>query len=637
MRFLLGFLIALLPIISNAQDNEAAVTKNFKVDNYYELVTDSIDKSKSVLEFKSDTTFLNVRTSIDEKIDGVFRPVADFVGAIIFKPVKLGSVNQRTSLVVTQEQIVKAGGTLDVRFNEFKVNESKTVESFILINGKAEIKEVDDEQHLTISAPGTVELEVTGTYFNVPLVLIILIGGALFFTIFFKFANFTLIRTAVKIVKGDYDAIDQHTADTAEGDSTPGGDVFETVQVEAEGEVSHFQALTAALSATVGLGNIAGVAVAISLGGPGATFWMILAGFLGMATKFTECTLGVKYREVTEDGTVHGGPMYYLSKGLKERGLGLLGRVLAIFFAIMCVGGSFGGGNMFQANQAAAQISGKLGLDGGASGVIIGVVMAAIVGVVIIGGIKRIGSVTEKVVPFMAVIYVGAALVIIGIHYASIPTAFGLIYDGAFNSSAALGGVVGVLIVGFQRAAFSNEAGVGSSAIAHSAVKTKYAASEGIVALLEPFIDTVIICTMTALVLIITNIEGGFIDYGSESGIGGIELTATAFNSTIPYFDWVLMIAAVLFAISTMLSWSYYGFQAWKYLFGKGDIADKVYKIIFLMFVVVGASISLGAVIDFSDAMIFAMVFPNVIGLVLLAPKVKEELVKYKKAIKAEA
>lgn len=637
MRFLLGFLIALLPIISNAQDNEASDLPSFKVDNYYELITDSIDKSKAVLEFKSDTTFLNLRTSIDEKIDGVFRPVADFVGAIIFKPVKLGSVNQRTNLVVTQEQIVKAGGTLDVRFNEFKVNESKTFESFILINGKAEIKEVDDEQHLIISAPGTVELEVTGTYFNVPLVLIILIGGALFFTIFFKFANFRLIRTAVKIVKGDYDAIDQHTAETAEGDSTPGGDVFETVQVEAEGEVSHFQALTAALSATVGLGNIAGVAVAISLGGPGATFWMILAGFLGMATKFTECTLGVKYREVTEDGTVHGGPMYYLSKGLKERGLGLLGRVLAIFFAIMCVGGSFGGGNMFQANQAAAQISGKLGLDGGASGVIIGVVMAAIVGFVIIGGIKRIGSVTEKVVPFMAVIYVGAALVIIGIHYASIPTAFRLIYDGAFNSSAALGGVVGVLIVGFQRAAFSNEAGVGSSAIAHSAVKTKYAASEGIVALLEPFIDTVIICTMTALVLIITNIEGGFIDYGSESGIGGIELTATAFNSTIPYFDWVLMIAAVLFAISTMLSWSYYGLQAWKYLFGKGDIADKVYKIIFLMFVVVGASISLGAVIDFSDAMIFAMVFPNVIGLVLLAPKVKEELVKYKKAIKAEA
>jgi len=470
---------------------------------------------------------------------------------------------------------------------------------------------------------------------DVPIVLIILIGGALFFTLFFKFANFTLIKTAVKIVKGDYDDIDHHTADIAEGDSTPGGDVFETIAVEgAEGEVSHFQALTAALSATVGLGNIAGVAVAISLGGPGATFWMILAGFLGMATKFTECTLGVKYREVTEDGTVHGGPMYYLSKGLKEKGLGGLGKVLAIFFAIMCIGGSFGGGNMFQANQAAAQISGKLGLESGAVGVIIGVIMAVIVGIVIIGGIKRIGSVTEKVVPFMAVIYVGAALVILGMHYASIPEAFRLIYDGAFNSNAALGGVVGVLIVGFQRAAFSNEAGVGSSAIAHSAVRTKYSASEGIVALLEPFIDTVIICTMTALVLIITNIEGGFIDYGSNSAIGGIELTATAFNSTIPYFDWVLMVAAVLFAISTMLSWSYYGLQAWKYLFGRGKLADTVYKVTFLLFVVIGASISLGAVIDFSDAMIFAMVFPNIIGLIILAPKVKQELVKYKSAIK---
>ena len=291
-------------------------------------------------------------------------------------------------------------------------------------------------------------------------------------------------------------------------------------------------------------------------------------------------------------------------------------------------------GNMFQANQAAAQISGKLGLESGAVGLVIGIIMAVIVGIVIIGGIKRIGSVTERVVPFMAVIYVGAALVILGMHYSSIPHAFGLIYDGAFNSDAALGGVVGVLIVGFQRAAFSNEAGVGSSAIAHSAVRTKYSASEGIVALLEPFIDTVVICTMTALVLIITNIDGGFIDYGSDSGVGGIELTATAFNSTIPYFDWVLMVAAVLFAISTMLSWSYYGLQAWKYLFGKGKVADTVYKITFLLFVVIGASISLGAVIDFSDAMIFAMVFPNVIGLVILAPKVKQELVRYKSAIK---
>ncbi len=473
--------------------------------------------------------------------------------------------------------------------------------------------------------------------YTVPLVLIILIGGAIFFTLYFKFPNFTLVRTAIKVVKGDYDEIDHHSADVAEGDPTPGGDVFETIAVEnAEGEVSHFQALTAALSATVGLGNIAGVAVAISIGGPGATFWMILAGLFGMASKFTECTLGVKYREVTEDGTVHGGPMYYLSKGLKERGMGGFGKVLAIFFAIMCVGGSFGGGNMFQANQAAAQIIGKFGIESGAAGALIGVVMAIIVGAVIIGGIKRIGSVTEKVVPLMAALYVGTALVIIFMNISHVPTAFGLIFDGAFSPSGALGGFAGVLLVGFQRAAFSNEAGVGSAAIAHSAVKTKYPASEGIVALLEPFIDTVVICTMTALVLIITNIEGGFINYG-EAGVGGIELTATAFDSVINGSSWVLMIAAVLFAISTMLSWSYYGLQAWKFLFGKGKVVDIVYKIIFLNFIWIGAAIGLGAVIDFSDAMIFAMVFPNIIGLILLSPKVREELKIYKDKIKSVA
>ena len=469
---------------------------------------------------------------------------------------------------------------------------------------------------------------------SVPVVLFILIGGALFFTFYFKFANFTLIKTAIKVVKGDYDELDHHSSDVAHGDSTPGGDIKETIKVEdAEGEVSHFQALTAALSATVGLGNIAGVAVAVSIGGPGATFWMILAGFLGMASKFVECTLGVKYREVTEDGTVHGGPMYYLSKGLKEMGMGGVGKVLAIFFAIMCVGGSFGGGNMFQANQATVQLMGKLGIADG-SGWIIGIIMATIVGVVIIGGIKRIGSVTEKVVPFMAAIYVGTALIIILMNITLIPEAFGLIFSGAFSSNAALGGIIGVLIVGFQRAAFSNEAGVGSAAIAHSAVKTKYPASEGIVALLEPLIDTVLICTMTALVLIITNIEGGFINYG-ESTVGGIELTGTAFDSALPGSSWILMFAAVLFAISTMLSWSYYGLQAWKFLFGKGKMMDIVYKVIFLLFIIVGASISLGAVIDFSDAMIFAMVFPNVIGLILLSPKVREELNTYKGKIKA--
>ncbi|MEJ6736260.1 MAG: alanine/glycine:cation symporter family protein, partial [Flavobacteriales bacterium] len=358
-----------------------------------------------------------------------------------------------------------------------------------------------------------------------------------------------------------------------------------------------------------------------------------LAGFLGMATKFVECTLGVKYREVTEDGTVHGGPMYYLSKGLKEKGMGGLGKVLAIFFAVMCVGGSFGGGNMFQANQAAAQIIDRFGIEGGSMGFILGLIMAAIVGVVIIGGIKRIGSVTEKVVPFMAATYVGAALIIIFMNISLVPDAFGMIFSGAFSSNAALGGIVGVLIVGFQRAAFSNEAGVGSAAIAHSAVKTKHPASEGIVALLEPFIDTVVICTMTALVIVITNIEGGFFEYGTK--VQGVELTATAFDSAIPGFSWILTIAVVLFAISTMLSWSYYGLQAWKFLFGKGKTVDIIYKVIFLLFVVIGSSIGLGSVIAFSDAMIFAMVFPNVIGLIILSPKVRDELKTYTDKIKA--
>lgn len=471
--------------------------------------------------------------------------------------------------------------------------------------------------------------------YSIPFVLIVLVLGALFFTIYFKFANFTLIGTAIKVVKGDYDELDPHGADVAEGDPTPGEDIFETIKVEGEGEVTHFQALTAALSATVGLGNIAGVAVAVAIGGPGATFWMILAGFLGMASKFTECTLGVKYREVTEDGTVHGGPMYYLSKGLKDMGMAKFGKFLAIFFAIMCVGGSFGGGNMFQSNQAAAQIIQKFGIENGSAGFIFGIIMAILVGVVIIGGIKRIGSVTEKVVPFMAVIYVGAALIIIGMNFSLIPKAFGMIFSGAFTPEAGVGGFIGVLVQGFKRAAFSNEAGVGSAAIAHSAVKTKYPASEGIVALLEPLIDTVIICTMTALVIIITNIEGGFFQYGQE-GVQGVELTATAFDSAIPGFSWILTIAVVLFAISTMLSWSYYGIQAWKFLFGRGKIVDITYKVLFLIFVVIGSSISLGAVIDFSDAMIFAMVFPNVIGLVLLSPKVREELNKYLTLIKAK-
>ena len=472
--------------------------------------------------------------------------------------------------------------------------------------------------------------------FQIPWVLIVLVGGALYFTIYFKLINVTGFWTAIKVVRGKYEDIEKHGVDTLYGDPAPneGVDLPETIRDEsADGEVSHFQALTAALSATVGLGNIAGVAVALSIGGPGATFWMILAGILGMASKFAECTLGVKYRDVGEDGTVYGGPMYYLTKGLGEKGAKGLGKVLAVLFAIFVIGGSFGGGNMFQANQAAAQFVKLFEITNDNGGMYFGIVMAVLVAVVIIGGIKRIASVTEKIVPFMAGIYVLGAIIILVANYHHIGDAFGLIFEGAFSGLGIAGGLVGVMIQGIRRGAFSNEAGVGSAAIAHSAVRTKYPASEGIVALLEPFVDTVVICTMTALVIIITNFEGGFMTYGTEI-TEGVEMTATAFDSVIPHFSIVLTVAVILFAFSTMISWSYYGMQGWKFLFGRGKMTDMVYKILFLIFVVVGASISLGAVIDFSDAMIFAMVVPNIIGVLLLTPVVRKELKKYMNAIR---
>ena len=483
--------------------------------------------------------------------------------------------------------------------------------------------------------------KVTIAGVGIPVVLILLIFGALYFTLYFRIPQFKLFKTAIKVVAGKYDDIDHHGSMTVAGDPTPNDDedIPETIKIEGDhhGEVSHFQALSAALSATVGLGNIAGVAVAIAIGGPGATFWMILAGLLGMASKFTECTLGVKYRDIGKDGTVFGGPMYYLKKGLAEMGQGSLGKFLSVFFALMVIGGSFGGGNMFQANQSAAQFIKLFGISNQDAGFYFGILLAVLVGIVIIGGIKRIGKVAEKIVPFMAVLYVGAALIIIILNIGLVPQAIKQIFVSAFASNAILGGFIGVLIQGFKRGTFSNEAGVGSAAIAHSAVKTKFPASEGIVALLEPFIDTVVICTMTALVLVITNLKYGLFNYGDASINGkGVELTASAFDSVIPHFSIILTIAVILFAFSTMLSWSYYGLQGWKYVFGRGKKADMVYKFLFLFFVIVGASVKLGSVLDFSDAMIFAMVFPNMIGLFFLAPKVRGELKKYLRAIKSK-
>ncbi len=459
-----------------------------------------------------------------------------------------------------------------------------------------------------------------------PFVIFLLIGSAAFFTIYFGFPNFRYFSTSINVVRGNYDEIEKDDSSSKDG------------------EVSHFQALTTAVSGTVGNGNIAGVALAIALGGPGATFWMIICGLIGMSSKFVECTLGVKYRDIGEDGTVYGGPMYYLTKGLKEKGFQNLGKVAAVFFAIFCIGGSFGGGNAAQANQATIVLKQLLGFESTSAGAIIGLILAVLVGIIIIGGIKRIASVTEKVVPFMALLYLIACLYILLINFSLIDNAISLIITEAFNPTAiGVGGFIGVLMVGFKRAAFSNEAGVGSASIAHSAVKTKYAASEGLVALLEPFIDTVVICTMTALVIIIFNF-GGYFEYGGD-GLGvvmidgvpfeGAGITSQAFAQYIPFSDVFLTLAVVLFAVSTMISWSYYGLQSWKYLFGRGQIADLTYKVIFCMFVIIGSAASMNSIWAFSDAMIFAMVFPNMIGLFFLFPVVKKELERYLKAIKS--
>ena len=444
---------------------------------------------------------------------------------------------------------------------------------------------------------------------KVPLIVVWLILAAVFTTIYFGFVNIRHFGTALKIVSG------KHKEDSAPG------------------EVSHKQALWTACAATVGLGNIAGVAIAISLGGPGATFWMIVAGLLGMSLKFCECTLGVKYRVINNDGTVSGGPMYYLSRGLKEIGLETLGKYLAILFSICCIGGALGGGNMFQANQSFQQF---LYITGGESSYfydkawIYGLIMALILGAVIIGGIKSIAKVTEKLVPFMAIIYIIASIIIILLNSSLVGEAIKLIINGAFTGEGITGGFIGVLIQGFRRAAFSNEAGLGSAPIAHAAVKTNYPVTEGFVSLLEPFIDTVIICTMTALVIIITGM------YANNQGLSGIELTSKAFEKDISFFPYILAIAAILFAFSTMISWSYYGLKSWTYLFGKSNKIENLFKLIFCLFVVFGSSLSVNAVIDLSDSLMFLMALFNIVGVYLLASKVKKELNIYLKVKSSE-
>ena len=444
---------------------------------------------------------------------------------------------------------------------------------------------------------------------ELPLIVVWLIAGGLFFTLYMRFINIRGFRHSLALVSGRY----------ADPDDP--------------GEVSHFQALATAVSGTVGIGNIGSVAVAVSVGGPGATFWMIIAGLLGMSTKFAECTLAVKFRRAHEDGSVSGGPMYFLERGLALRNLPRTGRALGIFYACAMVVGCLGIGNMFQSNQATAILIDVTGSNDSFfydKAWILGLLMAVVVALVIVGGIKTIAKTTSKLVPLMAGLYVVMGFTVLALNFESLPTSFYHIWHGAFDPESIGGGFVGVMIVGFRRAVFSNEAGLGSAAIAHSAVRTNEPLTEGFVALLEPFIDTVCICTLTSLVIVTTVYDPAL----ATSQVSGIELTTSAFASTLPWSPVPLSIAAVLFAFSTMISWSYYGLKAFTYLSGHHRGTEIGLKLFYLCFIVLGSSIQLGALIDLSDALIFLVAIPNLMGLYLLAPVLKEEVASYRRRLK---
>lgn len=482
-----------------------------------------------------------------------------------------------------------------------------------LVDGLAEILFWDPFEAMGIYDPyqyqsdGSKLTDSSGQAVKAPLKLIViwLMAGGLFFTFFLEFINIRGFRHAIRLVRGRF------------------------AKKTDKGEVSHFQALTTALSATVGLGNIAGVAIAVSVGGPGATIWMIMAGLLGMSLKFAECTLGLKYRKIDNRGRVSGGAMYYLRDGLAAKGMRRIGYVLALMFSVMVVGGAVGGGNMLQANQAFEQTAIFFPVLHG-NGFWYGLALAFLVGLVIVGGIRSIARVTSKIVPLMAALYVIASLVIIALHIDFVPQALKLIWFGAFEADALKGGFLGVLIYGYQRGAFSNEAGIGSASIAHSAARTSEPVSEGIVALLEPFVDTVVICTMTALVIIFSGVD-------TAGGLQGVQLTTAAYGSVIWWFPYVLLVAVTLFAFSTMISWSYYGLKGVDFLFGglskrafgTRQVAGQAFNLFFLFCIVVGTSSDLGPVMDFSDMMILCMALPNLLGLYLLATEVKTDLRAY--------
>lgn len=438
---------------------------------------------------------------------------------------------------------------------------------------------------------------------SIPFVVAWLFCGALFLTIRMGFINIRGFRHAIDVTRGAFDKPGDH------------------------GDVSHFQALAAALSATVGLGNIAGVAIAIGTGGPGATFWIILVGLLGMTSKFAECTLGQKYRTVDENGHVLGGPMRYLHVGLSEMGFPMFGKILAVLFMVLCIGASFGGGNSFQVGQSLDAIRSAFPILEDHPW-IYGLVMVVAVGVVIIGGIKSIGAVASAIVPFMCGAYILAALAILALHVDQLPAAAVSIVQGAFDPVAIKGGILGVLVIGIKRAVFSNEAGVGSAAIAHSAAKTDEPVSEGIVALLEPFIDTVVVCTITALTVVVTGAYNAPETASAVANDQGAQVSLYAFTTGgYDWFRYILYVSVVLFAYSTCISWSYYGERCWAELFGART--SLIYKLLFLCFTFLGSIVTRGNILEFSDLMILSMSIPNLLGVFLMSGMIKRELDHY--------
>jgi len=592
------------------------------------------------------TAVCAAQKSTADRINDAVAPVTDFVSGLIFYPIPVIPAEDRSTASVQidparlsdSDTLTVSRGGEEATF-EFD-SDGATCPNYIRAPIETTVEETARAvqtlmadrsiavQDLQITDRGAflyfeedtaaspeLQASARGVYFKqfddgsagIPFIVIWLIIGAIFFTLKMRFVNLRGFTQSIRIASGKYD------------------------NPKDPGEVTHFQALTAALSGTVGLGNIAGVALAISIGGPGATFWMILVGLFGMTSKFTECTLGVKYRKIDKNGVVSGGPMYYLSEGLARRGMGGFGRVLAVLFAVLCIGAAFGAGNMFQVNQATEQfmsvmvpvLFGENSFLAGKSWAI-GLLYAVFVGLVIIGGIRSITRVTERLVPLMAFIYCTAAIIVIALHIDQIPNAFALILKGAFAPESVAGGFIGVLIQGLRRGTFSNEAGVGSAAIAHSAAKTNEPVAEGLVALLEPFIDTVVICTMTALVIIVTGM------YDSSAGLDGISLTSNAFETVIGWFPIVLSLAVLLFAFSTSITWYYYGERAFLYLVGQDRRrAQNGFKLAFLTVLVIGSSMQLTSVMDFADAMLLAMAFPNIFGLYIMSGEVKGMMQDY--------